>query len=165
MRRTARKAFTLVEILIVVVILGILAAIVVPQFSSAADDARASNTASQLSTLQNAIELFRAREGAYPDFTANGWDELTADTDGNGQPDADFDGDGIVDEQYLKNEPTNAFWTDGAIPATTIEEQAAAGTHGSATAAWVWNVAEQRLFASWYNEAEGGLDATPAATD
>ena len=34
-RRTAKKAFTLVEILIVVVILGILAAIVVPQFTNA----------------------------------------------------------------------------------------------------------------------------------
>jgi len=165
MRRTARKAFTLVEILIVVVILGILAAIVVPQFSSAADDARASNTASQLSTLQNAIELFRAREGAYPDFATNGWQELTADTDGDNVPDADFDGDGITDEQYLKNEPTNAFWTDAAIAPTTITVSAAAGTRGSAASAWLWNSAEQRLFASWYNEDEGGLDATPANTD
>ena len=35
MRNTARKGFTLVEILIVVIILGILAAIVIPQFTSA----------------------------------------------------------------------------------------------------------------------------------
>ena len=37
MPRTARNAFTLVEILIVVVILGILAAIVVPKFSNASE--------------------------------------------------------------------------------------------------------------------------------
>ena len=38
-RSNARKAFTLIEILIVVVILGILAAVVIPQFTNAADEA------------------------------------------------------------------------------------------------------------------------------
>jgi len=42
MKRNSR-GFTLVEILIVVIILGILAAIVIPQFSSASNDARRSN--------------------------------------------------------------------------------------------------------------------------
>ena len=65
-RRVARKGFTLVEILIVVVILGILAAIVVPQFANAANDARAGNLASQVKSIQNQIELYRAREGSYP---------------------------------------------------------------------------------------------------
>ena len=43
MRAQVRKAFTLVEILIVVVILGILAAIVIPQFTSASEDAQVSS--------------------------------------------------------------------------------------------------------------------------
>ena len=56
-----RSAFTLIEILIVVVILGILAAIVVPQFTNAADDANDASVRSQLQTLRSQIELYRAQ--------------------------------------------------------------------------------------------------------
>ena len=55
MRARVRNAFTLVEILIVVVILGILAAIVVPQFTNATQDAQAGNIQTQLDTLNNQI--------------------------------------------------------------------------------------------------------------
>ena len=48
--RRARHGFTLIEILIVVVILGILAAIVIPQFTDAAEEASRSNLQSQLQT-------------------------------------------------------------------------------------------------------------------
>lgn len=79
MKRTVRKAFTLVEILIVVVILGILAAIVVPQFTNATQDAQAGNIKAQLDTLNNQIELYRARNNAYPDFSsATVWDTMIA---------------------------------------------------------------------------------------
>ena len=61
MRNTASKAFTLVEILIVVVILGILAAIVIPQFTNASQDAQKGNVVTQLQTIRNQIELFRVR--------------------------------------------------------------------------------------------------------
>src|SRR5205823_166937 len=60
------KAFTLVEILIVVVILGLLAAIVVPQFTNATQDAQAGNLQTQRDTLNNQLELYRARTNAYP---------------------------------------------------------------------------------------------------
>jgi len=60
MYRTRKKSgFTLVEILIVVIILGILAAIVIPQFTNASQDARKSNLASQCQTLKSQIELFK----------------------------------------------------------------------------------------------------------
>ena len=61
MRQRMKKAFTLVEILIVVVILGILAAIVVPQFTNASTEAQAGNVATQLQTIRGQIELFRVR--------------------------------------------------------------------------------------------------------
>ncbi len=66
MRNRTKKAFTLVEILIVVVILGILAAIVVPQFTNATQDAQTGNLRAQLKSLQNQIELFKARTNSYP---------------------------------------------------------------------------------------------------
>ena len=61
--KSARRAFTLVEILIVVVILGILAAVVVPQFTSAADDANDATVRSQLQTLRSQVELYKAQQG------------------------------------------------------------------------------------------------------
>ena len=58
----ARKAFTLIEILIVVVILGILAAIVIPQFTDASDQANVASMKSQLQTMRSQIELFRIQD-------------------------------------------------------------------------------------------------------
>ena len=72
------KGFTLVEILIVVVILGILAAIVVPQFTNAADDARQGNIDTQVSTIENQLELYRAQTGAYPTVDGTLWDTMIA---------------------------------------------------------------------------------------
>ena len=109
--RRIRKGFTLVEILIVVVILGILAAVVVPQFTNAADDARAGNLESQIKTIQNQIELFNARETAALDLTAN-WDQL-------------------INGNYLKDVPSNPAWTSATIADDTISA-GAAGT-GSAS--------------------------------
>lgn len=63
----AKKGFTLVEILIVVVILGILAAIVIPQFSDASTEAKESAAKSDLSALRSQLELYKIRTGpGYP---------------------------------------------------------------------------------------------------
>jgi len=65
------RGFTLVEILIVVIILGILAAIVIPQFTSASSDARNNSLASTLQTMRGQIELFKIQHGdTPPDQTA-----------------------------------------------------------------------------------------------
>ena len=55
------KAFTLVEILIVVIILGILAAIVIPQFTEASNDARTSALQSDLQTIRSQLELYKVQ--------------------------------------------------------------------------------------------------------
>jgi general secretion pathway protein G len=65
MQRKSR-GFTLVEILIVVIILGILAAIVIPQFTNASSDARNNSVASTLQTLRGQIELFKIQHGDVP---------------------------------------------------------------------------------------------------
>lgn len=56
-----RRGFTLIEILIVVVILGILAAVIVPQFTNAADDARITTMRSQLVSVRSQIQAWRTR--------------------------------------------------------------------------------------------------------
>jgi general secretion pathway protein G len=65
-RKGANRGFTLIEILIVVVILGILAAIVIPQFSSASQEAAVSSVRSQLQTLRSQVELYRVQNNEYP---------------------------------------------------------------------------------------------------
>ncbi|MCX5656304.1 MAG: prepilin-type N-terminal cleavage/methylation domain-containing protein [Planctomycetota bacterium] len=59
MKRTTKKGFTLVEILIVVIILGILAAIVIPQFSQASTEARISSLKTNLQTIRSQLLLYK----------------------------------------------------------------------------------------------------------
>ncbi|MFK7882851.1 MAG: type II secretion system protein [Phycisphaerales bacterium] len=54
-----RRAFSLVELMIVVVILGILAAVALPQFAGATDEARTTATKSALSGVRSAIATYR----------------------------------------------------------------------------------------------------------
>ena len=88
-RNRRQRGFTLVEILIVVIILGILAAIVIPQFTSASTEARQGNLKSQLQTLRSQIELYKLQHGdTLPDLTANSgnnWTLLTSTSTYQGQ--------------------------------------------------------------------------------
>jgi general secretion pathway protein G len=66
----AKSGFTLVEILIVVVILGILAAIVIPQFTNASEEAKESSLVSDLQTMRSQIELYKVQHnGVVPGDT------------------------------------------------------------------------------------------------
>lgn len=81
--RQIAKGFTLVEILIVVVILGILAAIVIPQFTNASESAKSSSLVSQLQTLRSQLELYQVQHnGQYPTLgtTLASWDQMTKKT-------------------------------------------------------------------------------------
>jgi len=60
------RAFTLVEILIVVIILGIIATIVIAIFQNTVDDARAKALKDDLRNLRNQIQLYQAQHGTYP---------------------------------------------------------------------------------------------------
>jgi len=78
--RTHNAAFTLVELLIVVVILGILAAIVVPQFTDASQDAQESALVQNLQSMRAQIELFKFHHGEkYPALAGDQqdfWDQM-----------------------------------------------------------------------------------------
>ncbi len=69
--RSIQKGFTLVELLIVVIILAILAAIVVPQFSATTEDAKLAAVDSTLANMRSAVDLYFQQHGEYPgDLTA-----------------------------------------------------------------------------------------------
>ncbi len=113
-RERMRRAFTLIEILIVVVILGILAAIVIPQFTDASQEAMESSLLTQLQTIRSQIELHNVQNPTVLfDPIANGWDQL-------------------VNNNYLQSPPRNPF-----TPAVN-DDKAISGTV-AATGAWVWN--------------------------
>ena len=61
-----QNGFTLVELLIVVIILAILAAIIVPQFTEATDDATQSAYDTNIANIRSAIDLYRQQHQAYP---------------------------------------------------------------------------------------------------
>src|SRR3982751_5070822 len=64
--RSRNAGFTLVEILIVVVILGILATIVIPQFSNASHEARESMLKDDLRYLRTQVQVFKAQHREIP---------------------------------------------------------------------------------------------------
>ncbi len=56
--RSGRGAFTLIEMLIVIVILGILAMVIIPQVSTSTDDAKLATLQANLSAMRSAVELY-----------------------------------------------------------------------------------------------------------
>ncbi|PYX66901.1 MAG: type II secretion system protein GspG [Acidobacteria bacterium] len=64
--RQSALGFTLIELLLVLVILGILAAIVVPKFSGRTEQARMTAAQSQISTFNTALDAFEVDNGYYP---------------------------------------------------------------------------------------------------
>jgi len=78
-----RHGFTLVEILIVVVILGILAAIVIPQFSGASTEARVTNLRTTLANVRNSIEVFKMQHSEQAPGLTGMWTVMTGFTDTN----------------------------------------------------------------------------------
>jgi general secretion pathway protein G len=129
---TLSRAFTLVEILIVVVILGILAAVVVPQFAGATSDAQRGAIADQLKKLRSAIAVYYVRAGnVYPNITAGGdpscWGEIGPGT------------------SYMRSAPSNV-WVGGAnakvIVVANTPDTAYQTTHG-----WIWDPTTGTLWA------------------
>ena len=74
MKLTLRRAsgarhaggFTLIEIMVVITILGILAALIVPRVVGRTDDARIAAARQDIASLRQALELYRLDNGAYP---------------------------------------------------------------------------------------------------
>ena len=143
-RKNKSQGFTLVEILIVVVILGILAAIVIPQFTSASESAKASSLVSQLQTIRSQLELYQVQHnGDYPDLSTD-WDQMTKKTNAAGETGEDDSTKG----PYLQKAPANPF-------------NNSSGTGGLAADGWNYNATSGVILAVLSDEdaAELGLSA------
>ncbi|OWY72865.1 hypothetical protein B7486_00535 [cyanobacterium TDX16] len=105
--RTGR-AFTLVELLIVVIILGILAAVVIPQFNDTTTEARVNSLMTNLATIRGQIDLYKLQHnGNYPG-QATFSSQMTQKTDAAGTVSATG-----KYGPYLQRIPTNPFTVGG----------------------------------------------------
>ena len=102
-----RKAggFTLIEIMVVVVILGILAAVVVPRIMDRPDDARIAKARQDVRALQSALELYRLDNYQYPS-TQQGLEALVREPSGD-PPARNWKQGG-----YINNLPTDPWGND-----------------------------------------------------
>ncbi len=126
-----RGAFTLIEVLIVVVIMAILAATIIPQFTDSTKDAKASTVQFNLHTLRSQIQLYRTQHnGTAPAATLA---ELMASTNASGGTGT---GAAYPYGPYLREVPMNPFTNSKTITTTTEDPltTAPAGTGG-----WIYN--------------------------
>jgi general secretion pathway protein G len=140
----SRRAFTLVEILIVVVILGILAALVIPNFTRATEDSTKSALKRQLQSINSQIEIYRARNaGGFPT------NDLTSPLVEGG---SNYGWGVMVSGEYFKEAPMNPYTGSRLVVAGT--EADAIGHAGSdASAGWYYlaEPAQLVVFAAGYD--------------
>ncbi len=91
----AMRGFTLIEVMVVVVILGILAAVVVPRVMSRPDEARVVRAEQDLRALAAALDLYRLDNLRYP-TTEQGLEALTS-RPANLDPGARWRAEGYID--------------------------------------------------------------------
>jgi general secretion pathway protein G len=138
-RLPKREGFTLIEILIVVVILGILAAIVIPLFSSATTESQNNSMRMDLQRIRTQLELYRNQHNQYPQMASFGG-QLTQATDDAGNVAAPGTA-GFKWGPYLLNVPNNPNTSDNSI-----------GNGAVGTSSW------------YYDETSGEFRANDSAT-
>jgi general secretion pathway protein G len=64
--RASQRGFTLIEIMVVVIIIGLLAAVIVPQVINKVDEARISKAKADIQSLETALTMYRLDNSKYP---------------------------------------------------------------------------------------------------
>jgi len=122
-----RKAFTLIEVLIVVIIMAVLAATIIPQFSQSTDDARESSLKFNLHTIRSQIEMYRIHHLNTVPALATFASQMTHATNVSGE----ITGSNLIYGPYIQGElPNNPFTNTNTVVAV-----ATAGTEPAAVVA------------------------------
>lgn len=144
--RKSQSGFTLVELLIVVIILGILAAVVIPQFNTAAAESKEAALASNLATIRQAIELYKVQHNdVFP--TAAVVTQLTTGTDVTGAA-------GTKYGPYIRNVfPANPIDASSAVAVPATMPAAPTGAGG-----WVYATGNGEFRANVTGAGPSGTD-------
>ena len=131
------KAFSLLELITVVVIIGILAVIVTPRFTHARETASENVTLSELEKLRRIIEVHKATKGSFPALEAGGSDASWA---------------ALMSDGTLKAKPENA-WVGGPN-ASVIQLGDRPDTAFTDAYGWIYHQPTGRVWAAGFD----GLD-------
>ena len=142
------RGFSLVELVIVVAVLGILAAIVVPQFQSHATQAKEAVAKDSLRILRSGIELYTTQHGGVPP----GYE----DDDPRTVPSSStFHNQLVLEGRYVLRMPENPFnklRTTLVIANAGTFPDVATGTYG-----WVYQPATSTIRLDWPGTDKSGL--------
>ena len=143
MKKKRQSGFTLVEVLIVVVIMAILAAAIIPQFSDSSNDAKMGTAEFNWHTLKAQIELYKSQHDGVRPTTLS---QLTITTNAAGT--TDVAAGPLVYGPYISDLPVNP-WNNSATEVAAT----AAPTAYSATDGWYYKSTTGEL---WIAGKEGG---------
>ncbi|WP_456480669.1 type II secretion system major pseudopilin GspG [Nautilia sp.] len=97
-----KKAFSLIEVMIVIVILGLIASLVVPNLIGQSEKAKEKLVCIQMKSLKNALDSFKVDEGVYPS-TEEGLKALIKNPDP--QKYKNYPKDGFLNSKKLPKDP------------------------------------------------------------
>ncbi|MCM0612141.1 type II secretion system major pseudopilin GspG [Marinobacter sediminum] len=140
-KRNTSRGFTLIEIMVVMVILGLLVAIVAPNIMGRSDQAKVTIAETQLKNIQSALDLYRLDNSHYPS-TQQGLEALVSKPSGSPEP-KNWNPDG-----YLKSVPEDPWsaefqyispGTEGPYDLYSYGSDGQEGGDGDASDISVWN--------------------------
>ena len=143
-----KKGFSLVELMIVVAVLGILAAIVVPQFQSQATEAKESAAKSNLRTLRGAIELYTAQHSGIPPGYPNNNPTESPSMDS-------FATQMVTNGRYLSSIPENPFNNKKLMKVLANSESFPAEATGNF--GWIYQPATKTIRLNWTGTDKDGI--------
>ena len=134
-----RRAFSLIELTIVIIILGVISAIAIPRMIRGADNADVTGLTADLAVLRGALEMCRYEQGSFPSDAAEFTTWLTTQANGYGPY--------IVKIPLLK---TGVKKGEAGVAVTASNPPTAGDEDGGATG-WLYN---PTVGAVWANDAD-----------
>ena len=120
---TVHRAFTLIEILIVVIVLGILAPVVIPQFTDASTDAKLSALQADLATIRTQLQLYKLQHNETWPALATFANQMTLSSKADGTT-AAVGTAGFPYGPYILSVPNNPYTSTATVTAGAADSSA-----------------------------------------